>query len=88
MTNILIIRAGDRAILRKPHPCGSFDWQVTRTGADIGLKCEGCGRRVMLAREEFERRLKTLVPDTASAEIVAVLEHGTKSDSDSGHAAC
>lgn len=44
--------------LRKPHPCGSDEWSVTRTGADIGLVCLGCGRRVMLEREEFERRIK------------------------------
>jgi hypothetical protein len=40
----------DRVRLRKPHPCGSTDWRVVRLGADIGLKCEGCGRRVLLPR--------------------------------------
>lgn len=50
--------------LRKPHPCGGDEWSVTRTGADVGLVCLGCGRRVMLEREEFERRVKqvTAVP--------------------------
>lgn len=56
--NFVTVVAGDRVTLRKPHPCGSFDWTVVRTGADIGLKCAACGRRVMLAREEFERRVK------------------------------
>jgi len=47
--------------LRKPHPCGSYDWRVVRLGADIGLKCEGCGRRVLLPRSEVERRIKQVV---------------------------
>lgn len=52
---------GDRVRLRKPHPCGSYDWLVVRLGADIGLKCEGCGRRVLLPRSEVERRLKQIL---------------------------
>lgn len=55
--NHILVDSGDRAILRKPHPCGGRDWIVTRTGADIGLQCATCGRRVMLEREEFERRV-------------------------------
>ncbi len=54
------VKIGDIATMRKPHPCGSLDWEVTRIGADIGLKCLKCGRRVMLPRDEFERRLKSL----------------------------
>lgn len=52
---------GDRVRLRKPHPCGSYDWQVVRLGADIGLKCEGCGRRVLLPRSEAEKRVKSIL---------------------------
>ncbi len=44
--------------LRKPHPCGSTDWVVVRLGADIGLKCLGCGRRILLTRRDLTRRLK------------------------------
>lgn len=47
--------------LRKAHPCGSSDWRVVRLGADIGLECLGCGRRVMLTRRELSRRLKKKV---------------------------
>ena len=58
--------------LRKPHPCGSYEWTVVRLGADIGLECKGCGRRVMLTRRELSRRLKTILPkdanDRSSAE--------------------
>lgn len=47
--------------LRKPHPCGSTDWVVVRLGADIGLRCLGCGRRVLLPRRTLEKRLKSFV---------------------------
>lgn len=53
---------GDRLRLRKPHPCGNYDWVVVRLGADIGLSCEKCGRRVLLPRSEVERRLKQVLP--------------------------
>ena len=47
--------------LRKPHPCGATDWVVVRLGADIGLKCLGCGRRILLPRREVARRMKGYV---------------------------
>lgn len=52
---------GDVVRLRKPHPCGGFEWEVKRLGADIGLRCCGCGRRVLLARRSLEKRLKAFV---------------------------
>jgi len=48
--------------MRKPHPCGSTDWRVVRLGADIGLKCVGCGRRILLSRREVVRRMKKRLP--------------------------
>ncbi len=59
---------GDVLHLRKPHPCGSHVWTVVRLGADIGITCSGCGRRVLLPRSELERRLKTRVPAGSQAE--------------------
>lgn len=53
---------GDRLRLRKQHPCGNFDWEVVRLGADLGLRCEKCGRRVLLPRSEVERRMKYVLP--------------------------
>jgi hypothetical protein len=47
--------------LRKPHACGGFEWRVVRLGADIGLECLTCGRRILLPRRELARRLKTVV---------------------------
>lgn len=61
------IRAGDRVRMRKPHPCGGYEWEVTRIGADIGLRCLTCGRRVMLPRSQFEKRVKTIL-DTGDVE--------------------
>ena len=55
------IRIGDRVQMKKPHPCGSLEWTVTRTGADIKICCAGCGRIVMLDRETFLKRRKKLL---------------------------
>lgn len=46
--------------LRKPHPCGGYEWKITRLGADIGLECCTCQHRVMLTRRELSRRVKTI----------------------------
>ena len=54
--------------LRKPHPCGSAQWRVVRLGADIGLKCLGCDRKVLLPRRELEKRLKRFVSRGAPPE--------------------
>ena len=54
-------RMGDVVRLRKPHPCGSFDWKVVRLGADLGLRCLKCDHRVLLPRSTVERRLKEFV---------------------------
>jgi hypothetical protein len=52
-------RLEDVLRLRKPHPCGGTDWTVVRLGADIGLRCLGCGRRVLLPRATLRKRVKT-----------------------------
>jgi hypothetical protein len=51
-------RIGDTLELRKRHPCGGVSWVVVRLGADIGLRCLTCGRRVLLERAVLERRTK------------------------------
>ena len=55
------ILLGDVVVTRKSHPCGSDRWTVIRTGADIKIRCSGCGRIVMLDRESFLRRRKSVV---------------------------
>ena len=49
--------------LKKPHACGANAWRVYRLGADIGLKCEGCGRSILLPRSKVERRLRLITRD-------------------------
>lgn len=63
------IGLGDIVRLRKPHPCGSYEWQVVRLGADIGLVCQSCGRRVLLPRGEFNKRLKVIVQKATSEQV-------------------
>ena len=58
---IMEIRLGDVVRLRKPHACGSYEWEVVRLGADIGIRCSNCKRRVLLERSTFEKRVKTFV---------------------------
>jgi len=58
---VMEIRLGDVVRLKKPHPCGSDQWRVVRLGADIGIRCLGCQRRVLLARSVFERRVKEFI---------------------------
>jgi hypothetical protein len=55
------VRLGDVVRLKKPHPCGANEWEVVRIGADIGLKCRGCDRKVMLVRSEFDRRFRGFI---------------------------
>ena len=52
------IRVGDILTMKKPHPCGSRDWEVLRVGADFRLRCRGCGREVMGERSRFEKNVK------------------------------
>ena len=48
--------------MRKPHPCGGYEWKVVRLGADIGLVCQTCQHKVMLSRRDLEHRMKALIP--------------------------
>ncbi|MCK4222178.1 MAG: DUF951 domain-containing protein [Dehalococcoidia bacterium] len=65
---ILDIQMGDIVRLRKPHPCGSYEWEIVRVGVDIGLKCLKCQRRILLERVVVERRMKALVHRQASPD--------------------
>ncbi|MCG7419259.1 DUF951 domain-containing protein [Macrococcus epidermidis] len=51
--------------MKKPHACGEKLFKVIRLGADIRIKCEGCGRSIMLPRQEFNKKIKKI---TAQAE--------------------
>ncbi|MHB1132467.1 MAG: DUF951 domain-containing protein [Chloroflexota bacterium] len=58
---VMEIRLGDVVSMRKQHPCGSWEWRVVRLGADIGMRCLKCERRVLIPRSTFERRVKKFV---------------------------
>lgn len=61
------LQMDDIVRLKKPHPCGGSDWRVVRLGADIGLKCQTCGRRILLPRRDLSKRMKEWVEKTGGA---------------------
>jgi hypothetical protein len=54
-------RLGDIVKMRKVHPCGNDEWEITRAGMDFRIKCLQCERQVMLPRNKFEKGVKKLV---------------------------
>ena len=54
-------KVGSVVVKKKEHPCGSNEWVITRTGADIKIKCNKCGRSIMLPRIEFNKKLKKVI---------------------------
>lgn len=57
---ILYLEVDDILTLKKTHPCGSQKWRVTRLGVDIGIKCLGCGRFVMIPRRKLEGKVREI----------------------------
>ncbi|CAA7599792.1 Protein of unknown function DUF951 [Acididesulfobacillus acetoxydans] len=55
------LNLGDIVRLRKPHPCGSTDWRIRRTGMDFRIECLGCGHQAWISRVKLERQLKTIL---------------------------
>lgn len=51
---------GDIIKLKKKHPCGSFEWETLRIGADFRLKCQGCGHQIMISRKLVEKNVKEI----------------------------
>jgi len=56
------LKLGDVLRLKKPHPCGSYDWEIVRLGADVRIKCLKCGHAVLIERDILERRIKAVMP--------------------------
>ena len=59
---------GDIVQMKKQHPCGSYEWEVLRLGADIKIKRVGCGRLVMLPRSKFQKGVKKIIKSNAPEE--------------------
>ncbi len=57
-------KLNDYVIMKKNHACGTNEWQVTRMGVDIKIKCVHCGREIMMDRLEFEKKLKKVLGET------------------------
>ncbi|MGI6740914.1 MAG: DUF951 domain-containing protein [Brevefilum sp.] len=60
---------GDIVRMRKPHPCGGYEWRVVRLGADIGLECLTCQHRIMLTRRALKNRVKTITSISPEADF-------------------
>lgn len=67
----MLLNTGDVVRMRKPHACKGYEWTVTYVGADIKIRCENCGRIVMLERPEFEKRVKKIVSSAADPKAEA-----------------
>ena len=67
--NLLV---GDITKMKKPHPCGSKEWELLRVGMDFRMKCTGCGHQVMLPRVQAEKNIRGVVRagETLSLEQV------------------
>lgn len=57
------LKLGDIVIMKKPHPCGSREFEITRLGIDYKLKCCGCGHEVMIPRIKAEKNIKGIKED-------------------------
>ena len=67
MVQIPHIEPGDILEMKKAHPCGEKKFRVMRTGSDIRLVCEGCGRDMVLPREKVEKAIRRIHPSEKTA---------------------
>ncbi len=65
---ILKLTVGDVVRTRKAHPCGSDQWEIVRLGADVRIRCVGCGRSVLMPRVKLERRIRQFVRRAAPSD--------------------
>jgi hypothetical protein len=65
------LQMNDIVRLRKPHPCGGYDWKIVRLGADIGLECLKCNRRVLLPRRDLARRMKKILTSAGDEPVIS-----------------
>jgi len=65
----LTYNVGDVVQMKKKHPCGSDTWQIWRVGMDFGIKCTGCGRKVMIPRNKFEKSVRKILVQAKNDEL-------------------
>lgn len=73
---VLQIYLDDEVVLDRPHACGGSEWTIVRLGADIGLRCQRCGHRVLLPRARFEQRFARFLRRATPAEPEIDLDLG------------
>lgn len=64
---------GDQIKMKKPHPCGSSEWEILRVGADFRLKCMGCGHQVMVTRKLVEKNTKEVTKKACNKQLGMLL---------------
>ena len=58
------VRVGDVLVMKKKHPCGSFEFSVLRSGMDFKLCCVGCKREFMIPRSKAEKNIKKILRES------------------------
>ncbi len=58
---ILKISVGDKAEMKKNHPCGGNVFRILRVGSEVRIVCETCGRDMTLDRVKFEKAVKKMM---------------------------
>lgn len=59
------VRVGDKIVVKKNHPCGENSFTVLRVGMDFRIRCNGCGREVMVPRNKIEKNIKKVIREEA-----------------------
>lgn len=54
---------GTKVIMKKQHPCGANEWEITRVGADIKIKCLNCNRTILIPRIDFNKKIKKIISE-------------------------
>lgn len=62
------LNVGDVVKLKKKHPCGGYEWEILRIGADFRIRCTTCDRQVWLPRREVERRITKIISTVVQPE--------------------
>ena len=66
--NLIEFNLNDEVIMKKPHACKTNLWTITRNGADIKIKCNNCGREILMDRLEFMRKVKKVIKNEKKSE--------------------
>lgn len=74
---MLYYELGDIVTLKKPHACGENEWEITRLGIDMKLKCLNCERVVWISRIDFEKRVRKIKVD---GKFISIVHHKKKEE--------